>query len=369
MINKNWMIGAVICSLIILCGCSREQADGPARIPAVHVEAGKVLKKDMPVEISAIGTVEAFISVTIIPQVSAQIQSIHFSEGQDIRKGQLLYRLNSESLREELRQSQAKLTRDRAQWENDKVEAARYQFLVEKGAVSKSDYDKYRTTAATQGEIVQESRAAVDKARLRLNYCEIRSPLAGRAGGYLVNQGAIVTENQTNLVIIHQMKPIYTRFSVAEKYLPSIKSAMQKGPIPVFAGISGQEQNKITGKLAFIDNAVDAETGMIKMKAVFPNTDGSLWPGQFVNVRLQLSVQKDAVVAPAAAVQMSQDGPYVFVVKPDKTVMRTLVKVDRTMGNETIISGMDAGATVVTDGQLKLRDGFKVEYDAPAAKK
>jgi membrane fusion protein, multidrug efflux system len=367
--NKNGIIGAVICSLIIFCGCSREQADGPARISAVHVEAGRVLKKDMPLEISAIGAVEAFSSVTIMPQVSAQIQSIHFSEGQNIRKGQLIYRLNPANFQEELRQTQAKLSRDRAQWETDKVEAARYQFLVEKGAVSKSDYDKYRTTAATQGEIVQESRAAVDKARLKLSYCDIRSPLAGRAGSYLVNQGAIVTENQTNLVIIHQMKPIYTRFSVAEKYLPSIKSAMQKGPIPVFAGISGQEQNKITGKLAFIDNAVDAETGMIKMKAVFPNTDGSLWPGQFVNVRLQLSVQKDAVVAPAAAVQMSQDGPYVFVVKPDKTVMRTLVKVDRTMGNETIISGMDAGATVVTDGQLKLRDGFKVEYDAPAAKK
>jgi len=367
--NRNLTVSVLVCFIVIFAGCSREQA-GPTQIPTVTVSVGQAIQKDMPLEISAIGTMEAYRSVTIMPQVSAQIQNIHFKEGQDVVKGQLLFELNPASFKEELRQAQAKLTKDQAQWENDKVEAGRYQFLVEKGAVSKSDYDKYRTTAATQGEVVRESQAAMDKARLRLGYCDIRAPIAGRVGTYLVNKGAIVTENQTNLVVINQIKPIYARFSVAEKYLPEVKASLRNGDLPVMAGVSGREQDKIKGKLVFIDNAVDTETGMIKMKAEFPNADGFLWPGQFVNIRLQLSIQKDAIVLPSAAVQMSQDGPYVFVVKADKTVFHIHVTVNRTAGEETIISkGVDAGATVVTDGQLKLRDGFKVEYKKPVAGK
>jgi len=368
--NNGWIVGALVCSIVMFAGCSREEGMRSDAIPSVAVRVGQAIQKDMPLEIGAIGAVEAYRSVTIMPQISAQIQNIHFQEGQDIAKNQLLYGLNPASLKEELRQAEAKLTKDRAQWENDKVEAGRYLFLVEKGAVSKSDYDKYRTTAATQGEIVRESQAAVDKARLRLGYCDIRSPIAGRAGTYLVNKGAIVSENQTNLVVINQIKPIYARFAVAEKYLPEIKTYLRKGDLSVIAVVPGQEQRKIMGKLVFIDNAVDTETGMIKMKAEFPNADGFLWPGQFLNIRLQLSIEKGVCVLPAAAVQMSQDGSYVFVVKADKTVFHTHVTVNRTVGEETIISkGVDPGATVVTDGQLKLRDGLKVEYKEPATGK
>jgi multidrug efflux system membrane fusion protein len=367
--NRNLVIGVLICFTGINASCSREQA-GPTQIPTVKVSVGQAVKKDMPVEVKAIGTVEAYRSVTVTPQVSAQIQKIHFREGQDVQRGDLLFELNPANFQEELKQAEAKLAKDRAQWENDKVEAGRYSFLMEKGAVSQSDYNKYKTAAATQGEIVKESQAAADKARLRLSYCNIRSPIAGRTGTFLVNIGGVVAENSTNLVIINQIKPIYARFAVAEKFLPEIKSGMQKGSLPVIAAASGREQNKIKGKLSFIDNTVDAETGMIKMKAEFSNTDGSLWPGQFLNISLQLKVQKDAVVLPASAVQMSQEGHYAFVVKADNTVYHTHVDVDRTAGDEAIIfKGVEAGATVVTDGQLKLRDGFKVEYKKPAARK
>lgn len=368
--NRNLIIGALICSMAVNASCSREQAAGPAQVPVVQVTVGQAVKKDMPVEVSAIGAVEAYRSVTVAPQISAQIQKIHFREGQDVQKGDLLFELNPANSHEELKQAEAKLAKDRAQWENDKVEAGRYLFLVGKGAVSQSDYNKYKTAAATQGEIVRESQAAADKARLRLSYCSIRSPIAGRTGIFLVNIGGVVTENSTNLVVINQIKPIYARFAVAEKYLPEIKAGMQKRSLTVIAAASGHEQNKIRGKLAFIDNTVDAETGMIKMKAEFPNTDGSLWPGQFLNIILQLKMQEGATVLPASAVQMSQEGHYVFVVKADNTVYHTRVDVDRAAGEETIISkGVDAGTTVVTDGQLKLRDGFKVEYKKPAAQK
>jgi multidrug efflux system membrane fusion protein len=345
---------------LLAAGCARK-GPPPAR-QAVPVKAGQAVRKDMPVQIEAVGAVEAYQAVTIVPQVTGQIAAVHFREGQEVRRGDLLFSLDPAPFREELRQAEARLAKEEASLENSRAEARRYAFLMEKGAVSRSEYERFQTAEATQAQTVRDNRAAVGKARLNLQYCSIRAPIAGRTGAQAVDLGAVVAANTGTLTTVNQIRPVYVRFSIPENRLPDVRSWMKKGALKVAATLPGREKEPREGVLVFVDNAVDPDSGMIRLKAELPNRDGFLWPGQFANALLRLTIQKDALVVPSAAVQKSQAGSYVFVVKPDRTATQRSVTVDRVMGPETVLArGVEPGETVVTDGHLKLREGFPVE--------
>lgn len=349
-----------VCLLFAAVGCAQKEA--PKGTQAVRVKTGKAVVKTMPVQVTAVGTAEPYVSVKVMAQVDGELQSIHFTEGQDVKKGDPLITIDPAPFKEKLRYEEAKLNKDIAQLKYKTVEAARYRQLIEKGAVSRSEFEQNEANAGEQEGIVQADKAAVEQARIDLNYCYVRSPIDGRTGSYLLNKGNIVEKSKTQLVVVNQITPIYVRFSVSEKALPDIRRYMASGRLTVKATPAGYGDGSREGKLTFIDNAVNTETGMIMLKATFPNTDKLLWPGQFLDVTLTLTSDPNVVVVPAKAVQMSQKGEYIFVVKPDSTVEFRAVNRARTIGEETVIAaGVRDGETVVTDGQLMLRDGFPVE--------
>ena len=347
--------------IIGLAGCGKEAP--PPGFPPATVLAAKTLQKEMPLAIPAIGTVEAHRSINIYSRVNGQLLQTHFREGQDVRRGQLLFTIDSAPYREKLHQVEAKLAKDIAQLKFNDEEAKRYAFLFGKGAVSKSEADKYLTEAALYSANVKSDRAEVEDARLNLAYCSIIAPFDGRTSAYGVNLGTIVRPNDTSLTTLNQITPVYVRFSVAEKHLADIHRYVKSGSVTVKVSPTKNFTGEVpAGKLVFIDNAIDTNTGMITLKAEFANVDKLLWPGQFVNVSLHLAMQPGAVVAPLRAVQQGDKGQFVFVVKPDMTADIRPVVVDRAMGEEAVIAkGLAAGETVITDGHLKVRPGGKVE--------
>lgn len=334
----------------------------PPAMHAVPVLAGKALQKSVPVLVDAIGTVEAYKSVTVYSRVMGQLQQIHFKEGRDVQKGDKLFTIDPAPFREKLRQAEAKLAQDEAQLKYAQAEAERYRYLVERGAVSKSDQENKQTVASTQEAVVRADRAAVDEARVNLEYCFIASPMDGRTGSYSVYEGVMVKDNDTKLVTLNQISPAYVRFSVAERQLPEIRRFMAAGTLKVIANPPGIRDKMAEGTLSFMDNTVDPATGMIVLKATFPNGDRFLWPGQFVTVSLRLTTESNVIVVPARAVLQGQKGAYLFVVGPKGTAELRTVEAGRTVGEETVVGkGVNPGETVVTDGQLKLRDGFPVQ--------
>ena len=351
---------AVFMLIVMIAGCGKGTPI-PAAVPGVPVSTGKATVKDVPVQLTAVGTVEAAQSVTIISRINGQISQAHFREGQDVRQGDLLFTLDPASYEKELSQAEAKLRKEQEQIHRDAREAERYAKLVAQGAVSNSENEKYATAVAAQQAVVADAQAAVDNAKVKLEYCYIRAPIDGRVGARLAQRGDIVAENSTKILVINQLQPVYVKFAVPEKYLVQIRQRQAVEPMTVTAGVSGQTQNT-AGKLEFIDNAVDTATGTIKLKAAFANDDALLWPGQFAAVSLTMSVLKSAVVVPTQTLQTGQDGTYVFVVKPDQVVEVRKVTTGWATERETVISeGIAAGETVVTDGQLNLRNGVKVQ--------
>jgi len=353
------MLGVTI--LAVGMGCDKKPPEHA--FPPATVLASKAVQKSMPETISSIGTVEAYKSVPVYSLVGGRLLQIHFKEGQDVRQGQLLFTIDPAPYQERLRQAEGRLAKDTALMKFNNDEAKRYDFLFEKGAVSKSEADKYRTEAATYEASVKSDKAEVEEARLNLDYCSIRAPFDGRTGAYSVNIGSAVKASDTALTTLNQLAPISVKFSITEKHIADVKKYMQAGILQVNVSPSADFSGEIrSGKLAFIDNTVDVNTGMIQLKADFPNKDKFLWPGQFVNVSLQLTVQPNAVVIPLRAVQTVETGSFVFVVKPDMTADVRPVAVNRSIGEEAIISkGVSAGETVITDGHLKVRPGGKVE--------
>jgi multidrug efflux system membrane fusion protein len=353
----------LVCVLTFTTAVACKKEEPQMAFPPATVLAAKAVQKDMPVVVQAIGTIEASRSVSVYSRVGGQLLAVHFKEGQDVRVGQPLFTIDSASYREKLRQAQGKLARDLAQFRYSQEEAKRFEFLFEKGAVAKSEAEKYRTDAAAGEASVKSSEAEVEDARLNLAYCDIGAPFTGNTGAYGVSAGAIVKANDTPLTTLNQIAPVYARFSVPEKYLSDVKRYRAAGGVQVKVSPSSDFKGEVrTGKLVFIDNSVDVNTGMIQLKAEFPNADRLLWPGQFVNVALQLTVQRDSVVAPLQAVQTGEKGSFVLVVKPDMIAEMRPVVVDRSVGEETVIAkGLAAGETVVTDGHLKVRPGGRVE--------
>ncbi len=356
--KKNALTAFLI--LLALSGCTK--ADPAPADRAIGVTAEKAVQKAMHVSIDAIGTVEANKSVCVYSQVTGQLSRIHFVEGQDVFRGKPLFTIDPAPFKEKLKQAEQRLAQSAAQLKFNEAEAKRYAFLVEKGAASRSDFEKNQTAAATQEAVVRADKAAVEDARLQLSYCYISAPLDGRTGAQAVKEGAVIKANDTQLVVINQITPVNVKFSIPEKQLAEIRKYRASGNLRVIAGPTADFRGEMReGRLTFIDNTVNLDTGMIQIKALFPNADKFLWPGQFVNVSVILKTEPAAVVVPARSLQTSEKERFVFVVKPDMSVEYRPVEVSRTMGQEAVIArGVAAGETLVTDGQLKLRPGAKV---------
>jgi multidrug efflux system membrane fusion protein len=355
-----------VCCLcaFFLPACSTQKAEIPAQLPdfSAPVTIATATVATVPVTLHAIGNVEARSSVAVKAQVAARIEQAHFTEGQDVHQGDLLFTLDRRPFETSLQQAEANLAKDQAQLENARAQADRYTKLFEAGIVSKEQYDSMRSSAAALEAGVRADRAAIDKARIDLSYCAIQAPIAGRAGALLVHPGNLVKDNDATLVVLNQIHPIYVAFSVPEQHLAEIKRYRAAGPLAVQASIPSDEQDPARGELTFIDNAVDSATGTIRLKATFDNSDRRLWPGQFVNVALTLSRQPNSVLVPSRAVQTGQTGQYVFVVKADRTAEYRPVVPGETIDAQTVIQkGLAAGETVVTDGQLRLLPGVKVK--------
>lgn len=351
-----------LASLLAVAGCSKRQDSQAAQAVPVPVVVATVVQKTVPVQVRAIGSVESYSTVAIKSQISGEVTAVHFREGQDVRKGNLLFSIDRRSFEAAVQQAEANLARDRALAEGARVELNRYTKLVEAGVVAQEQYDHFRTQAGAADAAVRADQAAVEKAKLDLQYCSIYSPIDGRTGSLMVHAGNLVKANDVPvLVVINQINPIYVNFALPEQYLADVKKYMAAGTLKVRAVIPDDPQRPEQGTLSFIDNAVDSATGTIHMKATFANRERRLWPGLFVNVVLTLTAQPNAIVVPAPALQTGQSGQYVYVVKSDNTVESRLVVPGKTVNNETVIEkGLQPGEVVVTDGQIRLVPKAKV---------
>jgi multidrug efflux system membrane fusion protein len=416
---------ALVCSSQFLAACSDGSAGTQPRAtapPPVPVGVATAERKMVPLQVTAVGTVQAYNTVGVKSQVAGQLVQVHFKEGQEVHRGDLLFTVDPRPLEAALRQTEANvakdtaqlrqaeaalgqrqaevnqalanLERDVAQMENARVQERRYGDLVKQELIAREQYDQIRTNFSALQATAQAGRAAVenarasaraaeamvdnaraairaneamvDTARLQLAYTTIRAPMDGRTGNLLVQAGNVVKANEDNpLVVIAQTRPIYVSFSVPEQHLGAIQTYQGRGALKVEVTAQGAAARGIAGALTFLNNTVDPATGTIQLKATVPNADSALWPGQFVDVALTLTTQ-DATVVPAQAVQAGQRGSFVFVVKPDLTVESRVVKPGRRLANELVIQeGLKPGERVVTDGQLRLVPGARVEIRAP----
>jgi multidrug efflux system membrane fusion protein len=342
----------------------------PAAAQAVVAGVAEVLPT--PIQVSAIGTVQSIATVIIKSRVDGQIADVHFEEGQDVKEGDLLFTLDNRSFQAQLAQAEAVLQRDRAQLERAQLELKRQTELADRGVASAQKLEDAQMAEKVLQAAIRASEAAAENARVNLSYTSIRSPITGRTGSVNLKRGNVVKSNDTTtnavpLVTITQLRPIYVNFTIPERHLPDIRAALADSErLPAVVTMPSQPDKPVTGTLTFVDNQVDAATGTIPLKATFANDDIRLWPGQFVNVNLTLGIQAHAVVVPSPTIQIGQNGPYVFVIKEDSTVELRLVRIDRTVGNQTVVaSGLNPGERVVVDGQLRLNNGTRVTSARP----
>jgi multidrug efflux system membrane fusion protein len=355
----------------------------------VPVTVATASQKDVPVEIQVIGNVEAYSTITVKAQVGGQLTKVSFNEGDYVKKGELLFSSDRRPLeaalnqaianaaRDEaaLGQAQANLAKDNAQSKYAEAQANRYAELFKGGVISKDQSEQLRANAdaAAQAVVADNaaiesakanigaSKATIDNARVQLGYTEIRSPINGRTGNLTVKQGNVVMANSMDMMTINEVEPIYVTFSVPESQLPAIKRYMALGKLPVRSRPQDDPGGDEAGTLTFVDNTVDVTTGTIKLKGTFPNSDRKLWPGQFVRVTLRLTTQPNAVVVPNESVQTGQNGTFGYVVKSDRTVESRTVVTGARVGQDMVVDqGIEAGETVVTEGQLRLAPGSRV---------
>jgi membrane fusion protein, multidrug efflux system len=343
---------------------------GTTKPPAAPVVVQTAVRRAMPVELHAIGSVESIETVTVRPQVGGQITAVHFREGTDVRSGDTLFTIDPRPYDAALQQAEGTLGRDEASARNARLDAERGETLFNQGILPREQFDSLRNAADSLDAAVRADRAAVEAARLNLAYCTIRSPIAGRTGSLLVQRGNVVKAIDGGpLVVIVRTDPIYVGFSAPEQRLSEVKAALAAGKIAVRARIPGDtSRGPVDGELTFLDNAVDAATGTVRLKGTFANRERRLWPGQFVDVVLSLAERPDAVVIPAQAVESGQSGPFVFVVKPDLTVEARPVTTGAEVDSFVIVEkGLEGGERVVTDGQIRLVPGAAVELKPPVA--
>jgi membrane fusion protein, multidrug efflux system len=353
----------VLPSLLLLAGCADRGDTPPAPDQAVPVVVATAARKAIPVQLTAIGTGQAFKTVSVESQVAGIVKELHYRPGQYVHQGDLLVTLDDRPFVAAVAQAQANLARDKAQAQLDQSELSRYEQLYQQGIVPREQYDQYLATFSSAKATVAADQAAIQTAKIQLSYCSIYAPINGVTGAQLVYPGAAVKANDVPvLVVINQVSPIYVNFSVPQQYLGSIKGFMARGQLPVEAAPRGDARPE-TGYLTFVNNTVDATTGTIQLMGTFANSDHRLWPGQFSDVTLRLAEQQNALVVPSQTVETGQEGDYVFVVGPNKIVSVQKVKIGRTVNGLTeILDGLREGQTVVTDGQIRLVNGTKVYF-------
>ena len=342
-------------------------AKGSAAVPVVVVAA---VQQTVPVRLQAIGNVEAYTSVAVKSRVDGQILEVQFREGKEVRKGEVLFRIDARPFEASFRQSEAQALRDMASRDQANSQERRYLELLEKNFVSKDAYAQYRTNAQTADATARASQAALENAKLNLEYTVIRSPIDGYVGRALLQAGNMVKANDTiSLVVINQVKPVYVSFAIPEQQLTVVRDLMRKNPLVAEVAAPGTEKPLAAGRIAFLDNAVDPTTGTIKVRAVFDNADAALWPGQFYTVLVKLYDQENAIVVPSRALQTGPSGQFVYVVKPDMTAEVRKVVVARTEGDVTVLvdGGIAKGEQIVVRGALRLAPGMRVNIVDSAA--
>jgi multidrug efflux system membrane fusion protein len=361
--------GALLAAAVLAAACAKKDARAGAVKETIPVTVGTAARQDVPLEVRAIGHVEPYSMVALKARVGGEVTSVGFKDGQNVRKGDVLFQIDPRPYQATLAQARAQLERDRAVAKNFEEDSRRYADLVQKDYVTKEQYDATRSSAAAALATVKADEAAAENARLQLSYCTVTAPISARAGSVLVYPGNQVKGNDDKpLVVLNQIQPVYVSFSVPESSLAAIRQHAGPGEkLKVTAAASsssgspGTAPAAQTGELTFLDNAVDMTTGTIVLKATFGNENEVLWPGEYVDVLLTLATESGAVVVPTQAVQTGQSGQYVYVVKNDMTVESRPVKVSRTHGMLAVVTGIEPGERVVTDGQLRLAPGSKVE--------
>lgn len=349
-------------SLLLVAACGK---DTTTASPAVPVTVAPAAVQSVPYELAAVGTVEPIQTVVVQPQVTGQLIEVLFREGDEVRAGQPLFRIDARPFQAALAQAEAILARDRAQAENASQELERFTGLAQKEYITAQQYDQARATATAAQATLAADQAAVDQARLNLQHATITAPIAGRTGSLQIRAGNLVRENATALVTINQIRPILVRFAVPASNLGMIQRYRNRRIAVRATPTGGGTESE--GELSFVDNSVDSSTGTILLKASFPNRDGALWPGGFVNVRARLFTQDSVLVVPAVAVMGGQQGNYVFVVR-DSAAAVARVTVEREADGLAVITGeVQPGDAVVTDGQLLLRPGARVQVRQPRA--
>jgi multidrug efflux system membrane fusion protein len=373
---RRWRRGLITILVIgaaaALLACDRsegESVDGK-RSMDVTVTATTADRKTVPVQLSAIGTVEAYATVSIKSRVSGELVGVHFKEGQEVQKGDLMFTIDPRPYEVALQEAQAQLLKDKALADKAALDAKRYAELAGKNLVSTDKYEQFRTNAAALNATLEADKASIENVRLQLSFCSIHAPFTGRTGSLMIDAGSQVKANDDHgMVDLVQITPIYVNFSVPQQNLATIRRFMAAGPLKVIAHIPGDREHPEEGALTFVDNRISSDTGTILIKGTFANTDRRLWPGQFVDVLLNLTQRPEAIVVPSQAIQTGQKGTYVFVIKPDMTVESRPVVVGMTLGEESVIdSGLAAGEQVVTDGQLRLVPGSRVQIRASESK-
>lgn len=393
MLRKYWWAALAGSSLVITTACSSaggaKTTQAAPEAPAAPVKVARAEVRPLPVELQAVGNVEPYSTITVKAQIGGTLMKAHFREGDMVRKGDLLFEIDPRPYEEAIRRWEANLARDRALLQQSEanlgrvqaqeahyaMQADRYLKLAEEGIFSREQADQMavelksrRSSVRAETAGLESARASIradeseiENAKLNLSYCSIRSPLDGRTGQILVKEGNLVKANDVELVTIHQIQPIYVTFSVPETNLPAVRQRFAgRGRMMVKAS-APEAEGTASGTMSFIDNAVDRSTGTVRLKGTFANTDGRLWPGQFVDVRLQLDERPRAVAVPAAAVQTGQTGNFVYVINEQSTAeLRPVTTGARFDNMAGINSGLNGGETVVTDGHLRLAPGSKV---------
>jgi len=358
---------ALFIILVSLPACGKKEAvqaatpGGVSGRPPAPVVVASVEQRDIPVQITAIGNVESYQTVQIRSQLNGQIEKIFFKEGQDVHKGQLLFQLDKRPFQADLEKAMGTLRHDEAQAENSRLQAERYSHLEKQGVISREQADLIRSQAKADASAVYADKAALDAARVQLQYTDITAPIDARTGAVMINLGNLVKANDTPfLVQLNQITPIYVAFSIPEDQLSEVRR-YSVAQLNVLAYPKGQSSNPSEGRLTFIDNGVDTQTGTIKLKATFVNKDRRLWPGEFVDVALNLSTRKDAILVPTKAIQTGQQGEYVYVVNPQNIAESRALKTVGTHQNYTVVAeGLNAGEQVVVNGQLRVAPNAKV---------
>lgn len=357
----------VVAALLIgaaACNSGGDAANTKREAPPVPVRVAPVTQKDIPIQIKAIGSVEAFSTVSVKSQVEGSLAEVHFSEGDAVKKGDLLFVIDPRPFESALRQAEANLAKEQAEARFAEVDAERRAELFKQGLVSRNEYDNAQTNAAALQAAANADAAAVENARLRLQYCYIHSAVDGRIGQLLVHEGNLVKQNDSTLAVINQVKPAYVAFAVPEGLLPEIRERAGAGALSVETIASGDGKPEVHGELKFINNTVDRTTGTVLLKGLFANDDEALWPGQFVEVALTLRSQQGALLVPLAAIQTGQQGQFVWVVSGEQKVEVRPVVTGDVSGTDVIVrEGLKAGDTVVVDGQLRLAPGSRVEIN------